>query len=50
MERCKGFVIKMINTRNNDLLDLIENIFVYEPNKRITPEDAMRHPYFSDLK
>jgi len=32
------------------LLDLVEKIFVYEPNQRITPEEAMKHPYFSDFK
>ena len=31
-------------------LDLIDKIFVYEPEKRPTPFEAMCHPYFDELK
>ncbi|OHT11358.1 CMGC family protein kinase [Tritrichomonas foetus] len=32
-----------------DILDLLSKIFVYNPNKRLTAEECMRHPCFSDL-
>lgn len=28
-------------------VDLLEKIFVYEPEERITAEDALKHPYFA---
>jgi serine/threonine protein kinase len=28
------------------LHDLLAQIFVLDPEKRITPEDALRHPFF----
>ena len=28
------------------LYDLLAQIFVLDPEKRITPEDALRHPFF----
>lgn len=31
-------------------IDLIDKIFVYDPEKRPTPFEAMCHPYFNDLK
>jgi len=27
----------------------LEKIFVYEPEKRISPGEALQHPYFADL-
>jgi serine/threonine protein kinase len=31
----------------NNLIDLLERIFVYNPHKRITPAEALEHPYFT---
>jgi serine/threonine protein kinase len=29
-----------------ELLDLLQQIFVYDPSKRVTAEQALRHRYF----
>ena len=44
----KAFFGKKIN--NDEFCDLIDKIFVYEPNKRLTPYQAMCHPFFKELK
>jgi len=31
---------------NKELLDLLQKIFVYDPSKRISAEQALRHRYF----
>lgn len=38
-----------LNTEE-DAIDLISLILVYEPDSRITPLTAMAHPYFDDLR
>ena len=30
-------------------LDLLEKMLVYDPKDRLTPQEALRHPFFSDL-
>lgn len=36
--------------RFNELfLDLLRQIFVYDPKKRITAREALKHPWFSEL-
>jgi len=30
-------------------LDLLQKTLVYEPSKRISAKEALRHPYFQDL-
>jgi glycogen synthase kinase 3 beta len=32
------------------LVDLIEKVMVYSPLRRLTPFEAMSHPYFDDLR
>lgn len=32
-----------------DFIDLLSKIFVYSPSKRLTAEQCMKHPFFSDL-
>jgi len=34
---------------NPDACDLLDQIFVYDPEKRISASDALRHSYFKDL-
>lgn len=35
---------------NEQFIDLVDKLLVYDPNKRLTPFQAMCHPFFSDLK
>ena len=35
---------------DEDAIDLISKILVYEPNKRLTALAAMTHPYFDELR
>lgn len=37
------------NNFNRQFLDLLKKIFVYNPNKRITPRQALGHPWFEEL-
>ena len=34
---------------NKKFLDLLRKIFVYDPKKRITAREALKHPWFSEL-
>lgn len=34
---------------NKLFLDLLRKIFVYDPKKRITAREALKHPWFSEL-
>ena len=36
------------NTFNKQFYDLLKKIFVYDPNKRITAKDALKHPWFRE--
>jgi dual-specificity kinase len=36
------------NDFNNQFLDLLKKIFVYDPAKRITAKQALRHPWFKE--
>jgi len=29
--------------------DLLKQLLIYDPNERITPEEALDHPYFNSL-
>lgn len=37
------------NTFNKLFLDLLKKIFVYDPKKRITAREALKHPWFEEL-
>ena len=37
------------NKFNTLFLDLLRKIFVYDPKKRITAREALKHPWFADL-
>jgi len=34
---------------NKQFLDLLKKIFVYDPNKRISAKDALKHPWFREV-
>jgi len=34
---------------NRQFLDLLKRIFVYDPDKRITAKQALKHPWFREL-
>lgn len=37
------------NRFNKQFLDLLKKIFVYDPNKRITAKEALKHDWFKEL-
>lgn len=39
----------LVPTLDEQGVDLMEQMLQYDPAKRITAADAMKHPYFSDL-
>lgn len=42
-------IIPPTNNFNRQFLDLLRRIFVYDPKKRITAREAIKHPWFSEL-
>ena len=34
----------------NEGQDLLEKMLIYEPQKRITADEAIKHPYFNDIR
>lgn len=42
-------IIPPTTTFNKLFLDLLRKIFVYDPKKRITARDALKHPWFAEL-
>lgn len=42
-------VIPQSNAFNRQFLDLLRRIFVYDPKKRISAREALRHPWFQEL-
>ena len=39
----------VLHTDDMLLIDLLEKMFVYDPDKRITIQDAMNHPFFNNV-
>ena len=37
-------------TDDEQFIDLVAHLLVYDPNKRYTPYQAMCHPFFNDIK
>ncbi|GIZ46829.1 hypothetical protein CKM354_000993800 [Cercospora kikuchii] len=42
-------IIPATNQFNKLFLDLLRKIFVYDPKKRITAKEALKHPWFDEL-
>ncbi len=42
----------MFKDKTDDQLfiDLVDKLLVYEPNKRLTPYQALNYPFFDDMK
>ncbi|CAG9315243.1 unnamed protein product [Blepharisma stoltei] len=40
-------ILKSIITKDSQFLDLIQRCFEWDPNKRITPEEALLHPWIT---
>lgn len=41
-------IIPATSSFNKQFLDLLKRIFVYDPSKRITAKDALKHPWFRE--
>lgn len=42
-------IIPQSNEFNRQFLDLLRKIFVYDPKKRITAHEALKHEWFNNL-
>lgn len=42
-------IIPQTTNFNRLFLDLLRKIFVYDPKKRITAREALKHPWFDEL-
>ena len=43
----KKDIIQPRTSFDRQFLDLLQRIFVYDPRRRITAKEALRHPWFS---
>lgn len=39
---------QLFSAASDDALDLLERMFIYDPQRRITALDALKHPYFKN--
>ncbi|CAI9544865.1 unnamed protein product [Staurois parvus] len=46
----KKYMLNNSNDEHQQLFDLIEGMLEYEPSKRMSLSDAVKHPFFSPLK
>lgn len=44
-----GIAAQFENGADISMIDLIEKMLVYDPTKRISAKDALKHPYFNDI-
>jgi len=49
MGRPRRNLADVIPNCSNHALDLLEKIFIFNPNDRITASQALKHPFFEDL-
>lgn len=40
---------KLLPSVTKDYLDLLHKLLIYDPNDRISADEALKHPFFSDL-
>lgn len=40
----------MVIQEMNQILDLLQKMLIYHPEKRITAEEAIDHPFFNDIR
>ena len=38
------------NSYGDQFIDLLKNVFKYDPNERLTPFDALKHQFFDELR
>jgi renal tumor antigen len=43
-------VAQMLRHATKQCIDLINKLCIYDPDQRITAKDALRHPFFKDLR
>ncbi len=51
-EKVNIFLLKVIKRKNlgEDFVDLVKKVLQYSPLKRLTPFEALLHPFFDELR
>ena len=43
----QNLVMQHVDHSAGDLIDLLQGLLRYDPSNRLTPQDALRHPFFT---
>lgn len=49
-QQAKGLSTYKKKITNPQVVDLLDRVLVYDPDKRLTPLEALQHPYFDELR
>ncbi|RVX04317.1 Serine/threonine-protein kinase AFC2 [Vitis vinifera] len=47
LPRLPNLVMQHVDHSAGDLIDLLQGLLRYDPSNRLTPQDALRHPFFT---